>query len=280
MKKILICALSITILLFLFTGTHGQKSQLAVNIIDVGQGDSSLIISPSGKSILIDGGQDPCYRPVLNTIRKNRLNHIDYMIATHSDDDHIGSLDKIMKKIPTKNLYMPGENSNKEDFVEFVNEANKKSKKIHKLKSGMTTNIDKDTKIFVLSPQTISPNTNDNSLVLLIKYKKQYLLFMGDASSEIEDSIINSYKLPKCAFLKVGHHGSKNSTSDNFLKQINADVASISCGYMNRHGHPHKDTLRRLKSHNCIVYRTDINGSMTFYFNGNKIYTKKNYKKQ
>lgn len=277
MRKFFLISLILLCSILFIIKFNNHNKYLLVHVIDVGQGDSTFIATPSGKTILIDGGEDKNYREVLVNIRKNKFNHIDYMISSHSDSDHNGSLDKILKKINTNKIFMPKENTDNKDYLELIYEASNQHKKINRIKKVDKIQIDNDTKIFALSPESIKEKPNDNSLVLLIKYKNQFLLFTGDASKDIESKIITKYRLPKCTFLKVGHHGSKNSSSKEFLDIIKPKISVISCGYMNRHSHPHKETLNRLKNTNTIIYRTDINGDLTFYLDGKNIYAKDTY---
>lgn len=111
-----------------------------------------------------------------------------------------------------------------------------------------------------------------------LDFKNKSFLFTGDAENENENNMIDSFNLGDVDFLKVAHHGSSSSTSTYFLEETTPDVAVISCGYKNQYGHPHKSTLDNLKSFNILTYRTDISGDMTFYSDGQTIFTKKNYK--
>lgn len=138
--------------------------------------------------------------------------------------------------------------------------------------------LDEDTEILVLSPSYIQDNNNLNSIVLNLNYKNKSFLFTGDCEKSNEYDMINSFNLENIDFLKVAHHGSSSSSSPEFINEVSPDVAVISCGYKNQYGHPHQSTLDTLNNNDTITYRTDINGDMIFYSDGNTIFTKHKYK--
>ena len=137
------------------------------------------------------------------------------------------------------------------------------------------------TLINVLSPRKISnTDENKNSLIFTIYQDGMSFMFTGDADSEMERGVLTHYKLPKCIYLKAGHHGSKTASCDEFIGTIRPKIASISCGYKNKYGHPHQATLDTLKKYQVQTFRTDLNGDMVFYFdlrNTKKIYSKGKY---
>src|SRR3712207_3037769 len=201
LKNRLIACILMTIIaasgLLLTSCEKKPSGYLEIHTIDVGQGDSSLVISPDGHSLLVDGGEEEYARNVIRHIKKSRIHHLDYVIGTHFDSDHIGSLDKVISEIPTSKIFLPPDRSSKKDLLEIVSIAKHKSINITSLKAGEHFNLGENLSIYTLSPREISEETNENSIVFLMKYKLQYFLFTGDASSQIESSVLEDYQLPK-----------------------------------------------------------------------------------
>lgn len=254
------------------------EKYLAVSSIDVGQGDSTLIVSPSKKVVLIDSGEENFSHDLIKYLKKNKIKKIDYAICTHFDSDHIGGMDRVVEEIQTNKILIPIKDSSKEEYLEILSVARKNQIPILKVSSGNYIDLSKNEKLSILSPKSISTDENKNSIVALYKYKSQYLLFTGDADKEIEKSIISEYSLPKLEYLKVGHHGSNTSTSEELISTARPKISVISVGYKNRYSHPHKESINTLKKFGSKIYRTDVNGSMKFYFDGKKLFTRENYK--
>ncbi|CEQ28189.1 DNA uptake transporter [[Clostridium] sordellii] len=150
---------------------------------------------------------------------------------------------------------------------------NKKNIKPQYLSKGDIINLEDNLKLTILNPSYTHEDSNSNSIVFKLDFKNKSFLFTGDATKENEIEMINNFNLNDIDFLKVAHHGSKNSSTEEFLKSTTPDVAAISCGYDNTYGHPHKDTLLRLAQVNTKVYRTDKQGHISFYSDGNTITT-------
>lgn len=287
MKKILKYIIIIAILIF--TTSCSKDRALEVHVIDVDQGDSTLIITPDKKSILIDAGEDIYARNVIRELKISGVNQIDIIVATHFDKDHIGGMDKIINTFKISNVFVPPGVVSHQDYYEFIDSCKNKGIKpsvinnFVSFKLGAETTIDflspiySDIKYEIESEITYSEEINKNSIVFSLRCLGHKLIFTGDIDSEVEDSILNLYNLENTSFLKVAHHGSKSSTSENFIKELTPKISSISCGYGNRYGHPHKETLNTLNKYKSRIYRTDINGNMTFYFTDKGIYSKEKY---
>ena len=267
----------IIIIISLLTGCDKDKL-LSINIIDVGQGDCILIQTPNNKNILIDGGDEDSSHLVKSYLKRKKVKSLDYIIATHPDSDHIGGLDDIINKFKIQKFYMPEQSTDSQSFKNLILSCNNKNLKLNYLYKGDEIFIEDNLNMLVLNPTYIQEENNLNSIVFDLKFKNKSFLFTGDAEQPNELDIINSFDLNDVDFLKVGHHGSNSSTSNEFIKSISPDIAVISCGYKNQYGHPHKKTLDTLNNNNILTYRTDINGDMIFYSNGDTIFTKKNYK--
>lgn len=271
--------LSIIIIISFLTGCN-KDHLLSIHIIDVGQGDSILIQTPNKKNILVDGGDEDAQHIVKNYLKRKKVKSLDIIIATHPDTDHIGSLDYIVENFNVKSIYMPEQSVDSESYINLVNSCNSKKLTPEYLYKGDNINIEKNIDINVLSPSYIQGDNNLNSIVFTLDFNQNSFLFTGDAEEENESDIINSFDLDYVDFLKVGHHGSNSSTTDEFIKETSPDVAAISCGYKNSYGHPHKQTLENLSKHSVLTYRTDQIGDIVFFSDGQTIFTKKNYKHQ
>lgn len=239
-----------------------------------------MIQTPNKKNILVDGGDEDAQHIVKNYLKRKKVKSLDIIIATHPDTDHIGSLDYIVENFSVKSIYMPEQSVDSESYINLVNSCNSKKLTPEYLYKGDNINIEKNIDINVLSPSYIQGDNNLNSIVFTLDFNQNSFLFTGDAEEENESDIINSFDLDYVDFLKVGHHGSNSSTTDEFIKETSPDVAAISCGYKNSYGHPHKQTLENLSKHSVLTYRTDQIGDIVFFSDGQTIFTKKNYKHQ
>lgn len=268
--------LSILIIISLLIGCD-KKSLLSIHMIDVGQGDSILVQTPTNKNILIDGGDEDSKNIINSYLRQKRIKTIDIIIATHPDSDHIGSLDNVIKKFNVNSIYMPEQSTNSESYQNLINSCTDKNLAIQYLYKDDVLNIDNNINIYVLSPSYIQEESNLNSIVFKLTFNNNSFLFMGDAEEENEKEILRSFELNNINFIKIGHHGSNSSSSLEFIKKINPDIAAISCGYKNQYGHPHKAVIDNLKQSHVSIYRTDRIGDIVFYSDGEIIFTKYNY---
>ena len=243
-----------------------------VSFLDVGQGDGIFIRSDNGMNITIDGGSTDVknvgeYR-IIPFLKAGGIGKIDYAIITHTDADHINGLLEIMEKsdiggVKVENIIVPFLTGfTEESYNNFVNVAKIRGINILYIKSGEYMEFG-NTKIKCIHPgSTKEENINDYSTVLSLKYGELSMLFTGDISSKVEPKIKNKLQ-GKYTFLKVPHHGSKYSTSKEFLSQINPDFSIISSGVGNSYGHPHRETLERLKENGSKILRTDMLGEIT-----------------
>ena len=268
--------LSILIIISLLIGCD-KKSLLSIHMIDVGQGDSILVQTPTNKNILIDGGDEDSENIIISYLRQKRIKTIDIIIATHPDSDHIGSLDNIIKKFNVNSIYMPEQSTDSEAYQNLINSCTDKNLSIQHLYKNDVLNIDNNINIYVLSPSYIQEESNLNSIVFKLTFNDNSFLFMGDAEEENEKEILHSFKLNNINFIKIGHHGSNSSSSLVFIKKISPDIAAISCGYKNQYGHPHREVINNLKQNHVSIYRTDRIGDIVFYSDGEIIFTKYNY---
>lgn len=282
MKGVIFILRTIIIILILsiipFITSCGKEQLLSVHIIDVGQGDSILIKTPDSKNILIDGGDEDSEKIIKSYLKKENIKKFDMVFASHPDTDHIGSLDYIIDNFQVNSIYMPETTSDNTAFTNLLRSCNTKNIDINYLYKGDYISINDSTLLEVLSPSYIQDDSNLNSLVLKLNFKDKSFLFTGDSETSNELDILNNFQLDDVDFLKVAHHGSSSSTNTEFLNKITPDVAAISCGYKNQYGHPHQSTLDNLSYFNISTYRTDLNGDLVFYSDGETIFTKKKCK--
>lgn len=251
--------------------TEGFTPDLLVHYLDVGQGDSIFIELPNGKTMLIDSGENYHGEGIISYIRDCGYNKIDYLIGTHPHSDHIGSMGYIVRNFDIGVVYMPNVTANTQMYENLLKSIKQKNRTVRTGKAGIhfINDSEHDVTATIVAPVTIdNENLNNSSIVLRLDYKDATFLFTGDAEKEelatITDDIIADV-------LKVGHHGSSNATTKDFLEKVDPQIAVISCGADNDYGHPHASTLRMLEERDCDVYRTDLDQTVTVYTDGERL---------
>lgn len=239
--------------------------QFAVYFIDVGQGDSALILC-DGHVMLIDGGRSNQSDRLFTFLKDRGVTHLDYIVATHPDDDHIGGLAGALNYASADIALSPVVTHDSQAFQNFKKYLDKQGGKLLVPKAGEQYSLGSSV-ISVLGPLEIveSDSDNNNSLVLKIDHGNNSFLFTGDAENKEELDILHTSVNLKSTVLKVGHHGSASSTGEEFLAAVDPAVAVISCGEDNEYGHPTEEVLERLKSHEVQILRTDLQGDITFF---------------
>lgn len=247
---------------------------LTITVLDVGQGDSILIESPSGKKILVDGGEERMgERIIIPYLQKRGINKLDMVILTHPHEDHVGGLRPLLQKIKVDTVLDPGAPYNTKSYKIFKELIKQNCIKYQIARAGQVISFGKELKAYVLHPTLpFSDNINNVSIVFNLKYKNFSMLFTGDNEEEGEERILENFPGSSLVadILKVGHHGSRTSSSDHFLEAVSPSVAVISCGRRNKFKHPHKSTLTKFKSKRVKVYRTDLQGAIVIRSDGEK----------
>lgn len=248
------------------------EGKLIVSYIDVGQADS-IFIESDNKSVLIDAGTNETGENVVKFLNEKNIKHIDYVIATHPHEDHIGGMAEVIKNFEIGNFYSPKVISNTKTYERMVKELKNQNLKINILKGGVEPGIDiPGVKVEVLSPNKDEyENLNNYSPIIKITFGKNTFLFTGDAEKEIERELLENNLDLKADVLKVGHHGSSTSTTKDFLNAVNPSYAVISVGKDNKYKHPSKGTIKTLESKKINMLRTDIEGTIVLESDGKNI---------
>lgn len=255
------------------------KGKLQIFALDVGQGDGLLIVSPAGKTVLIDAGNARAGDSVVATLQRRNLRTLDMVVATHPHADHIGGLRRVIGKLTVKNLLDSGRNFASDEYEKLLRAVKERKVNFIVASRGQSFDLDSGVKIEAFNPRGDKrwitqvreggSVENANSVVLRLSYGNFAMIFTGDAESETEAEMLKSKSVLRAQVLKVGHHGSRYATSDKFLNAVNPQAAIISCGADNRYGHPSQPALDRLRKARIQVYRTDLSGEIAVITDGN-----------
>lgn len=267
--------ISIIILIILIIFTNIQfpiGDRLLINFIDVGQGDSTLIRTQN-ETILIDSGGstdenfDVGKNILLPYLLDRKIKTIDYIIVSHFDADHCKGFLYVMQHLNVKNAILGEQVENSKLYENFIKISKQKHTKIIYVKGGDKLNLKKLQFEFFspLRPYIQDNPMNNNAIVCKLLYDKFSMLFTGDIEKEAEDRLLQKYGSEElhATILKVSHHGSKTSTTANFLNEVNPKVALIGVGKDNKFGHPNDEIIKRLNEKKIKIYRTDENGEIS-----------------
>jgi competence protein ComEC len=260
------------------------RDALLVEAIDVGQGDSLLLITPDGRTLLVDGGGfggGPRQAPqefdigeevVSQVLWSRGIRHLDVVALSHAHSDHMGGLPAVLRNFHPDELWV-GNNPRVADYVALLDEAAGLHVRVRSLRAGDAVALG-DTQVNVLAPfrdyQPGAEPGNNDSLVLHVAYGATSVMLEGDAEEPIEQAMLAEPGL-QSTLLKVGHHGSVTSTHPEFLARVAPQWAVISCGLHNRFGHPREEVLEALETAKIRTYSTDINGAACFRLNGKSV---------
>lgn len=267
------------------------KGQLTISMLDIGQGDA-VLIQTGAKNILIDTGDDKYYEDgkkgkentqLLTELQKLKIDHIDTLVMTHAHADHIGKADKVIAQYGVKELVYNGIPSTSKYFINALKAAKANGTQQVKVKAGDVLDFGNGVSFEIVSPSQslIDEDTaaikakkkvdvNNESVVGRLTFGNFAMLFTGDAEGPVEKDMVASYgKKLKCQVLKAGHHGSKTSSTAEFLKLVQPESVVMSLGVNNQYGHPHEALLNRLQKQGIKnIYRTDANGTITIVSDG------------
>ena len=268
-----------------------SKGQLTISMLDIDQGDA-VLIQTGVKNILIDTGDDKYYEDgkkgkentqLLTELQKLKIDHIDTLVMTHAHADHIGKADKVIAQYGVKELVYNGIPSTSKYFINALKAAKANGTQQVKVKAGDVLDFGNGVSFEIVSPSQslIDEDTaaikakkkvdvNNESVVGRLTFGNFAMLFTGDAEGLVEKDMVASYgKKLKCQVLKAGHHGSKTSSTAEFLKLVQPESVVMSLGVNNQYGHPHEALLNRLQKQGIKnIYRTDANGTITIVSDG------------
>lgn len=253
-----------------------ENKNVKIHYIDVGQGDSTLI-QVRDKNILIDAGPRSSAEDLVKYLKDINIQKLDYVIATHPHEDHIGGMVSIIKTFKIGEFYAPKKTATTKTFENMIKELQNKKLKIQVAKAGNEISLNSNSKLEFLAPNNSDyEEINDYSAVTKLTYENNSFIFMGDAERLSEKEILQKGSNVKAQVIKLGHHGSSTSSSKEFLDKVDPKYAIISCGKNNDYGHPHKETINELKNRNIKYFRTDTNGTIVLYSDGKNIEFKNN----
>ncbi|WP_300831608.1 ComEC/Rec2 family competence protein [uncultured Acetatifactor sp.] len=243
--------------------------EMTVHFLDVGQGDATLILC-GGEAMLIDAGDNGQGTNVQNYLRKQGVEALKYVVCTHPDEDHIGGMDVILYKFECETVFVTEEEKDTDTYRDVADAMAQKGYSRTLPVPGQQYPLG-DAAFTILGPSAIGSGSNDNSIAILLTHGEDVFLFTGDAEEE-EESALLAGGLPLDADVyKTGHHGSRTSSSKDFLEAVSPVCAVISCGEGNSYGHPHAETLNNLRAMGVSVYRTDEQGTIVAASSGRGI---------
>ncbi len=243
--------------------------QMEVHFMDVGQGDATLVTC-GGHAMLIDAGDDSKGTAIQNYLQKQKITKLDYLVLTHPDADHIGGAPVIITKFDIGKVFVSNFEKDNKTYQKLIQSLD--DKRMKPLTPAVNSKYTLGTAdITILAPGKTYDNPNDASIALLLKNGTRSFLFTGDAGEDAETDILETGIDISADVYKVGHHGSKYSTSKDFFEAVDPFYAVISCGEGNSYGHPHAETLNTLRTSGVMVYRTDEAGTIIASTDGKSI---------
>lgn len=253
------------------------KEDFSVHYIDIGQGDATLI-KGKNKNLLIDSGPLESSKELITYLKKVRVKKIDYIIATHAHLDHIGAIPSLIEEFPVDYFFITPYKEKSSFYMNLLKNIKDKNIKLKILsKEGiLPIDLGNNSKVYLLSKYSEDNNINNTSPLLKIYYGKTSFLFTGDMEKEAEEKAISSKVNLKSDVLKVAHHGSDTSSTEEFLNKVSPKLAIISAGLDNPYGHPSKETLKKLGNLKSKVFKTYEDSNIVLSSNGNSIKKHKN----
>ena len=253
-----------------------SDKELKVNFLDVGQGDSILIKAPTGQNILVDGGPDDTVLKRLGKEMPLWDKKIDLMILTHPHADHITGLIDVIKNYQVEKILYTGALHTTPNYIEWLKLIKEKKIPLTIIDRPQTIKLGENCEIQIIYPfkslagQSVA-NLNNSSIVFKLIYGQTTFLFMGDAEKEVEEELLASGVPLGADVLKVGHHGSSDATSEEFLKIVSPRFAVIEVGRGNDFGHPSGRVIKRLERFGAKILRTDLEGTIRLLSDGENI---------
>ncbi|MGN0967677.1 MAG: MBL fold metallo-hydrolase [Oscillospiraceae bacterium] len=242
---------------------------LTVHFIDVGQADCALL-QCDGQTMLIDGGNAEDSSLVVSYLRNQGVEYLDYVVCTHAHEDHVGGLSGPLNTCTVGQVFAPVTQYDSKVFSNFVKYTDQQGLEITIPQADSAFDLGQ-AQVTVLGPRKEYEDTNNTSIVLRVDYGETSFLFTGDMESAAEQDLLNVGCDLGATVLKVGHHGSSTSSSYVFLREVMPEYAVISVGKDNSYGHPHEEVMSRLYDAQATVYRTDEQGTVVAFSDGEKV---------
>jgi competence protein ComEC len=265
----------LTALLVLHPFSTREDTKLRVDFLDVGQGDSALITMPDGTTLLVDGGGNllDASRRIGETVVSEYLwwrglNQIDYVLVTHADADHIDGLNDVLNNFTVRTALIAHAPDDDPEFAKFSETLKQTNTHAEKLQAGDVIHFG-DVEFSVLWPPAGGETSaNNDSIVLRLRFGERAILLTGDIEKEAEKSLLATHQDLRADVVKTPHHGSKTSSTEDFVRATAAQFAIISVGRHSMFGHPHKEVVQRWQSHGATVLTTGECGTITVTTDG------------
>jgi competence protein ComEC len=274
---------SLLVIVFFLIGfvvnSQQDRENLEVVFLDVGQGDAILIKTPYEQNILIDGGPD---NSVLAELGQNLAfydKELDLVILTHPHSDHVAGLVSVLRRYQVKKVLLTGVLHTSPDYISFLEEIKQQNINTEIINAQKDINLGEDLVLKIIYPWTDLRDQkvdelNNSSIIVKLVYLNNSFLFTGDAEEQIEKDLLASDTYLKSQVLKIAHHGSKYSTSQEFLDRVKPQYAVIQVGQDNAFGHPHLRIIKRLEENNIDILRNDFLGTLIFIADGQNLQIK------
>lgn len=270
LSVILVCALVCLCGCSTTETTASSEKLLSVHVLNVGDAESIFVQLPDGKNLLIDGGEHWNADDIIAYLKDLGVEKLDVVIATHPHSDHIGGLPQIISTFQTDAVYMPNVVHTTKTYEQLLDVLETQNISVHQAKAGVVL-YDGEYKATFLAPcSDYYESLNNYSAVLKLEYKEKSFLFTGDMERIAEKEVLKNYKdMLDADVLKVCHHGSETSSSENFLQAVSPEYALISGGGENgKYNNPDEKVLARLKELGCEIMRTDLHGNLVIKTDG------------
>ena len=247
------------------------KDGITLHFLDVGQGDSELIVTKE-KVVLIDSGERENYPRIVNYLASNNIKKIDYIITTHPHSDHIGGFGYIIGAVPVDNIIMPDIPDEllptTNAFTKMLEAVADNNVNVVFAEADAVYDLGGGASMTVFAPKKVYSDLNNFSLLVRLTHGENSFLFTGDMEKEAEEAVLAGGGDISANVLKIAHHGSNTSSTKAFLTAVNPRYAVIEVGADNSYAHPTESTLKRLANIDLVVLRTDLNGNIVFFSNG------------
>jgi len=250
-----------------------REGLLTVAVLDCGNADSIFIQTASGKTMLVDAGESDDFDTIDDYLQTAGVDRLDVLVATHPHNDHIGSMTKVVQKYDPKAVYMPRVSHTTKTYENLCAAILEKGLTATAAKAGTVIELGSDVTAQVLAPVSKEySDLNNYSVVIRLEYGDTSFLLTGDAEALSEREMLEeSRRLLNCDVLKVPHHGSDSSSTEDFIAAVSPLYAAITCDKENDYGHPADEVTDRLEQYGVTYYRSDVNGTIAFYSDGTTV---------